>query len=748
MTLKFPLPEEVGKMFHMDTVQFVLPLDLDEQDRFDAGYFIVDGTCLYIVRRGEIQKRYPVAEYQDFTTEMCIGGGFFYAVRKEDGCKVRLCHFTMEHAARYAIIARKLQLRSEGKPEEILNDEPDRKCIKCGRVLPEGSGICPFCTDRGAILKRLFGMMKKYLPAIFRGFCYLMVMTLTGILMPMIYSQLVNRVYLSTAESRGDGFLWIFGGLIGAYSLCKLLNSGFIIVRGRLLASVSTEMMHDLRMMMFEKIQKLSVSFSSKRTVGDLMNRVTSDTAQIQTFIQEEAVTCLNQIILLLFSGVLMFVMDWKLAIIVILPAPVIVLCMRLFWGKIHNIYRNLRILSSKSNSVLQDVFSGIRVVKSFGTEDKEVQRFADVSAQYREKTVKNEYFWATFRPLIGLLRSCTYFSVALIGGYGVIRGTMSIGQLTAFTMYANYIYDPITYMIDLPRNFANTVTAASRVFDVLDQPSEVSNSENPVELEIRGAVKFDNVTFGYKSYEPVAEDINIDVKPGEMIGLVGHSGSGKSTLTNLIMRFYDVDAGALYIDGVNIKDISQEKFHSQIGVVLQETYLFAGTIMENIRYAKPDATEEEIIEACKIANAHEFITGFPDGYETRIGEKGQRLSGGEKQRIAIARAIICDPGILILDEATSSLDTENELVIQTALQRLIKGRTTFAIAHRLSTLKNADRLVVLDHGRVAEIGTHNELIDKRGIYYDMVMAQLNMTRMLGDVEITDSQFIDEIKKK
>lgn len=748
MTLKFPLTGKTGQLFPSDTVQFALPLDLNEQGQFDDGYFIVDDTYLYIVRNHAVQRKLAIGKYRDFSTEMCIGGGFFYAVRKKDACRERLCHFTMEHAARYGIIARKLQLRSEGKPEELLNDEPDRKCITCGRVLPEGSGICPFCTDRGAILKRLLGMTKPYLSSICLGFLFLMVITFTGILMPMIYSKLVNDVYLSVPEDRGGNFLWIFAGLVGAYALCKLFNSGFLILRGRLMTSVSTGMMHDLRMMMFDKIQKLSVSFSGKRTVGDLMNRVTSDTAQIQAFIQEEAVTCLNQIIVLLFSGIFMFRMDWQLAIIVILPAPIIILSVRLFWNKIHNIYRILRRLSSKSNSILQDVFSGIRVVKSFGAEDKEVRRFEAVNAQYRDKTVKNEYFWATFQPFITLLRHFTYFCVALIGGYAVIKGNMSVGQLTAFTMYAEYIYAPIMYMVDLPKNFANTVTAAARVFDVLDQTSEVSDCGNPVELEIQGAVQFDHVTFGYKSYEPVAEEINIDVKPGEMIGLVGHSGSGKTTLTNLIMRFYDVDAGGLYIDGVNIKDISQEKFHSQIGVVLQETYLFAGTILENIRYAKPDATEAEIIEACKIANAHEFITGFPDGYETRIGEQGQRLSGGEKQRIAIARAIICDPRILILDEATSSLDTENELVIQTALQRLIKGRTTFAIAHRLSTLKNADRLVVLDHGRVAEIGTHNELIDQKGIYYGLVMAQLNMTRMLGDVEITDSQFIDEIKKK
>ena len=748
MTLKFPLPEEIGKIFDIDTIQFALPLDLNEQVCFDTGYFIADDAHLYIVRQADIRRKWDMARYRDFTTEMCIGGGFFYAVDKETGCQEKLCHFTMEHAARYAIVARKLQLRSEGKPEDILNDEPDRKCITCGRVLPEGSRICPYCTDRSAILMRLLRMMKNYLPAICLGFFFLMLITLARIVMPMIYSELVNRVYLSTPESREGRFVWVFAGLIGAYTLCRLLDSGFTIARGRLLASVSTGMMHDLRMMMFNKIQRLSVSFSGKRTVGDLMNRVTSDTAQIQSFIQEEAVTCLNQIVVLIFSGVLMFRMNWQLAIIVILPAPVIVICVRLFWRKIHSIYGKLRRLSAKSNSILQDVFSGIRVVKSFGTEEREVQRFAKVSQQYRNKTVQNEYFWATFQPLIKLLQSFTYFCVALIGGYAVIHGKMSIGELTAFTMYANYIYDPIMYMVDLPRNFANTVTAAARVFDVLDQVPEVLDCEHPVDLEIQGAITFDNVTFGYKSYEPVTEEINLEVRPGEMIGLVGHSGSGKTTLTNLMMRFYDVDAGGIYIDGVNLKDISQEKFHRQIGVVLQETYLFAGTIIENIRYAKPEATEEEIMEACKIANAHEFITNFPDGYDTRIGENGQRLSGGEKQRIAIARAIICDPRILILDEATSSLDTENELVIQTALQRLIKGRTTVAIAHRLSTLRNADRLIVLDHGRVAEIGTHNELLDKKGIYYGLVMAQLNMTRLLGDVEITDSQFIDEIKKK
>ena len=748
MTLTFPLPEEVTAALHTEELLFALPLDIGERGEFDTGFFAADRDFLYIIREGRVTKKLPLPEYRDFTAELCTGGGFFLAVRRENGRRERLCRFTMEHAARYAVAARKLNLRAEDKTDETADSEPDRKCLRCGRVLPEGSGNCPYCADKGAILARLLKMMKPYLPAIGLGLFLLLLITLMGLLMPLIYSKLVNTVYLSLPESRDAGLSLTFAALVGAYTLCKLAESGFVILRGRLMVSVSTGMMHDLRMMLFQKIQKLSVSFVGKRTVGDLMNRVTADTAQMQAFIQEEAVTCLNQAVVLLFSGALMFFMNWKLALVVILPVPVIVLFTRLFWHRIHRIYRSLRKLSAKSNSILQDVFSGIRVVKAFGTEAQEGKRFTSVSGQYREKTIQNEYFWATFQPVIGLLRYATDFCVFLIGGYAVLDGSMSVGELTAFIMYGNYLYDPIMYMINLPRTFANTVAASARVFDILDQVPDVADGDDPVNLTIQGEVGFDRVTFGYKAYEPVLEDINIRIRPGEMIGLVGHSGSGKTTLTNLIMRFYDVNAGSLSIDGVNLKNISLETFHRQIGVVLQETYLFAGTIADNVRYAKPEATEEEIIRACQIANAHEFITNFTDGYETQIGERGQRLSGGEKQRIAIARAIICDPKLLILDEATSSLDTENELAVQTALSRLIKGRTTVVIAHRLSTLRNADRLVVLDHGRVAEIGTHNELIDRKGIYYGLVTAQLGMNKILGDPDMTEAGFIDEIKKK
>jgi ATP-binding cassette subfamily B protein len=305
----------------------------------------------------------------------------------------------------------------------------------------------------------------------------------------------------------------------------------------------------------------------------------------------------------------------------------------------------------------------------------------------------------------------------------------MTQGELMQFISYAGMLLGPLSWMSFLPRRIVHMTTSLERIYDILDEKPEIANCDRPVTKEIEGSVSIENITFGYNSYEPVLEDLTLKVEKGEMIGLVGSSGCGKSTLINLIMRLYDVDEGAIYIDGVNVKKLDVAAYHSQIGVVLQETFLFAGTVLDNIRFSKPDATMYEIISAAKHANAHEFICKLPDGYNTYVGEKGHMLSGGEKQRIAIARAILGNPKILILDEATSALDTESEYQIQQAFERLREGRTTFAIAHRLSTLKNADRIAVIDKHRVVELGSHNELLKLKGIYYGLVMAQLEMNK-------------------
>jgi len=331
---------------------------------------------------------------------------------------------------------------------------------------------------------------------------------------------------------------------------------------------------------------------------------------------------------------------------------------------------------------------------------------------------------WAKLFPLLMFFTGIGEFLVLYFGGKAIVGETLTLGILVQFTMYITYIYAPLRWLVSFPRWLASAMTSMVKVFEVINEEPEIKDPLNPKNVPISGSVKFDSVSFGYKSYEPVLKDINFEIKPGEMIGLVGRSGVGKSTLINLVLRLYDPDIGGVYINDTDIREISQKYMHENIGVVFQDSFLFAGTIFDNIAYAKPDATLHEVIAACKTANAHEFIMQTADGYNTMIGEGGHSISGGERQRLSIARAIIKNPEILILDEATSSLDVETELLIQESLNNLVKGRTTIAIAHRLSTLRNANRLIVLDEGAVAEAGTHAELLKKRGIYYNLVMAQ------------------------
>ncbi|MCH5187838.1 MAG: ABC transporter ATP-binding protein, partial [Oscillospiraceae bacterium] len=484
----------------------------------------------------------------------------------------------------------------------------------------------------------------------------------------------------------------------------------------------------------FDAMQRLSMSFFNSKHTGSLMNRVNSDALDIQYFLNDGLPQFIINAITIIGIGTVVFVTNPLLAVLIMLPVPFIVYIIK----KVIPKFKQFKWIgwhkSSKLNSVINDTLQGIRVVKAFGKEQNEVGRFENATQELYDVRVREGLMSAKIFPMLNYLMTIGGLFVWGLGGHQVLQGHMTFGTLMTFVGYIGMLYAPINFMIRTYDWWANCMNSAQRIFEIVDRQTDVPEAKDPVDIgRIKGEVELRDVTFAYEPNKPVLHNVSFHVQPGEMIGLVGHSGAGKSTITNIITRLYDVNEGELLIDGVNIKKIRQKDLHGQIGMVLQDTFLFNGTIAENIAYARPEASMEEIVRAAKLANAHDFIMKLPDGYETEIGKRKTNLSGGERQRISIARTVLLDPAILILDEATASLDTETEQQIQAALETLTKGRTTIAIAHRLSTLKNANRLVVVERGEIAEIGTHEELANKPdGIYARMVGRQKDALRIRG----------------
>lgn len=638
------------------------------------------------------------------------------------GGYIVLCRYSMRHLERFSYIAKGIVNRIEQVDKAVVSRERETVCPKCGRSM-KGRSICRFCDGRSITWKRLGRYFKPFaVPAVFSTLI-LIAGTVINLSVSFIQRDFVDN-HLSVL-SGGLRDLLIFCAMMG---LALLLQNMLSSVSNVLYNWIGKKFSKQLRDAVYAHLQKLSLSFFNKLSVGSILNRVMGDVDQIERFISQ--FICWGAFNILSFVGALvaMCVIDLKLAAMSLCLTPFIVVVFRVTRKKMHQIYHKQWHIFDKLNTRLQDVLGGIRVVKSYGKEHEESQAFYKYADEFAHQVSYNEKWWYIWQSLaLNLLLSSVRILVLLFGGMRVLSGQFTMGDLMVFQNFVGLLLAPLSFFSFLPRQITWMLNSFDRIGDILDETPDIQDSAAAAPHEIGGHVEVRNVTFGYKSYEPVLKDINLDVRQGEMIGLVGASGSGKSTLINLIMRLYDPDEGDIFIDGVNLRDVSLESLHSQIGVVLQETFLFSGSILDNIRYAKPDATMEEVIRAAKVANAHEFIIKTADGYNTLVGENGCNLSGGERQRIAIARAILSDPKILILDEATSNLDTENEYQIQEALGRLIKGRTTFAIAHRLSTLKNADRLVVIDHNAIAEVGTHNELLRQKGIYYGLVMAQLSM---------------------
>lgn len=702
-------------------VKYFVPYDIDSLGNFCSdGFVALTEKALYVIKGDRVERTFELEKCGDIRCEGMVDCGLL--VINFDGEDFAAAKFSMKHVARYAYVTRAARLLKSGDLHPVESLEPENICEKCGRTTPY-TGSCPHCDGKSQSIKRFFRLCKPYAPRL--CFIWLLMLITSGL---TLYQQQWQRLFIDNVlvpASGTKGQVITFFAVLFAIVVATLLINIYKKYLGVLLGS---RMSMDLRRRLFTKIEELSLSFQDSRKPGDLMNRVTGDTREIRDFMENTFTGMFTYIITFIGALVIMLSMNVRLTLISMIFVPLMWILHKLFWGKIRRIFSSQRRREDNFNSRLQDVIQGMKIVKCFGKEKYEAENFDRVAGENAEIQEKNEVFWAKFQPFLGFVLNFGTLAVLYFGGVDSLKGTgFSVGEMVQFVGYSNMLFGPLGWFTWLPRRLMRLEVSMSRIDDVMSKTPDITVSENPVRKTPEGRVEFKNVTFGYKNYEPILNNVSFKAEKGEMIGLVGESGAGKSTVINLLMRLYDTDEGEILIDGVDIKDYDPETLHGMMGVVLQENFLFSGTIFENIRFSCPNASPEQVIMAAKTAGAHDFICKFPDGYNTYVGEKGHRLSGGERQRIAIARAILSDPKILILDEATASLDTESEFMIQRAIDRLKSGRTTFAIAHRLSTLKNADRIIVIDNHRVAESGSHKQLMEHGRIYKGLVEAQLEM---------------------
>lgn len=506
-----------------------------------------------------------------------------------------------------------------------------------------------------------------------------------------------------------------------------LIRGIFYYGQSYLVSFVGERVIIDVREILFKKFQRLPLSYFDRHQTGEIMSYITNDVAALQNALVDRLIELVTESSIFVGSLVMMFLLDWQLSLLTLITVPLVGEAMKIFGRKMKSSGAVIQERLADITALMQESISAVRVVKSFVREDFEIQRFTRENDLNFRAQMKSVQIQSLLTPTVEFLAALAVTVIVWFGGYEVVNGNITAGALVAFLTYAVNLANPVKRISRVYGTIQKAMAGAERVFGIMDMPEAIADKPEAKAMPaVKGYVEFDDVTFGYKDDIPALEHISFKAEPGQMIAFVGPSGAGKSTIANLIPRFYDVNGGAIRIDGQDVRDVTMSSLREQIGIVPQETMLFSTTVRENIRYGRLDATDEELVQAAKDANAHEFIMQLPEGYDTKIGERGLNLSGGQRQRIAIARAILKNPQLLILDEATSALDTESEKIVQAALDRLMVGRTSFVIAHRLSTIFNADQIYVIEKGHIREHGTHEELLALGGLYSSLYNIQFS----------------------